>query len=142
LAGLLLAPVDRGIIFAAKLLSNLILMFALAAVVTPVAILLFGFNLSAAPGAFVLITCLGMIGFGAVGTLFATVTSVSRLQGGLLALVVFPICLPLVIVSTQMLVGIFKDGRPLSGQGLGILLAFDAVFLVVSWLTFERVIES
>ena len=142
LAGLLLAPVDRGILFAAKLLSNLILMFALAAVVTPVAILLFAFDLSAAPGAFILITLLSMVGFGAVGTLFAAVTSVSRLQGGLLALVVFPICLPLVIVSNQMLIGIFRDGQALGGEGLGVLIAFDAVFLVVSWLTFERVIES
>ena len=35
LAGLLLAPVDRGVIFAAKLVTNLLLMGALAAVVTP-----------------------------------------------------------------------------------------------------------
>ncbi len=141
LAGLLLAPVDRGVIYAAKLLTNLILMLALAAVVTPVAILLFGFDLSAAPGAFILITILSMVGFGAVGTLFAAVTSVSRLQGGLLALVVFPICLPLVIVSTEMVLGIFQDGRPLSAQGLGVLAAFDAVFLMVSWLAFERVLQ-
>ena len=37
LAGLLLAPVDRGAIYLSKLLTNLILMFGLALVVTPVA---------------------------------------------------------------------------------------------------------
>ncbi len=141
LAGLLAAPVDRGVIFAGKLLSNLALMFMLACVVTPVAIVLFNFDLSAAPGGFIIVTLLSMIGFAAVGTLFSAATSSSRLQGGLLAILVFPICLPLVVTSTKMLIGLFADGRPLDAQGLGILFAFDGVYLVVSWLAFERILE-
>lgn len=141
LEGLLLAPVDRSVIYASKLLSNLALMLALAVVVTPVAILLFGFDLSAAPGAFALIMVISIIGFAAVGTLFAAAVSSSRLQGGLLAILVLPISLPLVIASTQLLMGVFKQGGELSVQGLGILIAFDAVFLVVSWLVFELIIE-
>ncbi|HDZ20980.1 hypothetical protein LCGC14_0254060 [marine sediment metagenome] len=141
LAGLLAAPIDRGIIFAGKLLSNLILMLALAAVVTPVAIVLFNFDLSAAPWGFVAVTALSMFGFASVGTLFAGAVSSSRLQGGLLAILVFPICLPLVITSTQILIGLFRDGEALGAQGLGILVAFDAVYLIVSWLVFERILE-
>lgn len=141
MAGLLAAPIDRGIIFAAKLISNLTLMLALALVVTPVAIVLFNFDLSAAPGGFILVTFLSMFGFAAVGTLFSAAVSSSRLQGGLLAILVFPICLPLVIASTQMLIHLFRDGQPLSSEGLGILIAFDAIFLVVSWLAFERILE-
>ena len=60
LAGLLAAPVDRGIIFASKLLSNLVLMVALAAVVTPTAIVLFNFDLSGAIGGFAVVTLLGI----------------------------------------------------------------------------------
>ena len=141
LAGLLAAPVDRGVIFAGKLLSNLALMFVLACVVTPVAIVLFNFDLSAAPGGFIIVTLLSMIGFAAVGTLFSAATSSSRLQGGLLAILVFPICLPLVVTSTKMLIGLFAEGRPLDAQGLGILFAFDGVYLVVSWLAFEHILE-
>ena len=142
LAGLLLAPIDRGVIFAGKLVTNLILMLAMAVVVTPVAIVLFGFDLSAAPGSFALVTLTGMVGFAAIGTLFSAMVSSSRLQGGLLAMIVFPICLPLVIVSTQMMMGMFRDHQPLDGGGMGILVAFDAIFLVVSWLVFERVLEA
>ena len=76
---ILLAPVDRGIIFLAKLLTNLVFMFVLAAVITPVAVILFGFNLSAAPGEFALVMALSMIGFAAVGTLFAAAVSSTRL---------------------------------------------------------------
>jgi len=141
LAALLAAPIDRGIIFAAKLLTNLILIAALGIVITPVAIVLFGFDLSAAPGEFILITALSMIGFAAVGTLFAAVTSSTRLQGGLLAIMVFPICMPVVITSTQLLMAIFRDGQPMEVSSVGILIAFDAVFLTVSWLAFEHILE-
>ena len=141
LAALLAAPIDRGVIFAGKLLSNLVLMAALAVVVTPVAIVLFGFDLSAAPGAFALVTGLSMIGFAAVGTLFAAAVSSTRLKGGLLALLVFPICLPVVVASTQILQGIFARGEGLTAEAVCTLLAFDAVYLTVSWLAFERVLE-
>ena len=141
LAGLLLAPVDRGAIYAAKLITNLILMFALAAVVTPVAILLFRFDLSAHPWGFAVVMVLGMTGFAAVGTLFAAAVSSTRLQGGLLAMLVFPLSLPVVIVSTQMMRQMFEQGEELGGTGLATLLAFDIIFLVVSWLVFELVLE-
>src|SRR5215471_3008428 len=49
LAALLMAPLDRGIIYLAKLISNLGLMFAVALVITPVGILFFGFDLTPAP---------------------------------------------------------------------------------------------
>ena len=141
LAALLVAPVDRGAIFAAKLMANLLLILALALVVTPVAILLFGFDLSAAPVSFAIVMLVSIIGFAAVGTLFAALVSSTRLAGGLLAMVVLPISLPLVITSTQVMIGLFRDGEPLSTTGLGILISFDLIFLVASWLLYELVLE-
>jgi heme exporter protein B len=144
LTGLLLAPVDRGVIYLAKLAANLVLMFAVAAVVTPVGVLLFGFDLTPAPGGFLAVVAVGMVGFAALGTLFSAVVSSSRLQGGLLALVVFPLTLPLVVASTRAMNRLFAaggGGNPLDGSAFAILLAFDAIFLAVSWVAFEWVIE-
>jgi len=141
LAALLAAPIDRGLIYVAKLLANLVLMLALAAVVTPAAIVLFDFDLSAAPLGFAAVTLLGMLGFAAVGTLFAAVVSSTRLQGGLLAMMVFPVCLPLVVASTQIMIRLFAEGQALTGEDLGLLAAFDAVYLVSSWLMFEKILE-
>ena len=148
LAGLLLAPIDRGVIYFSKLLSNLLLMLAVATVVTLVGLLFFRFDLSPAPWGFVLIIAISMLGFAAVGTLFAALVSSTRLQGGLLAMVIFPIILPLVIASTSQLNAMFRSGATpgLFGpdgniSGLSILIAFDAIFLVVSWLVFELVLE-
>jgi heme exporter protein B len=142
LAALLMAPLDRGLIYVAKLVSNLTLMLAVAAVVTPAGVLFFGFDLSAAPFSFAIVMFLSLVGFAAVGTLFASVVSSTRLQGGLLAMMVFPITLPLVVASTQLMIRTFQGGgASLGATGIGILVAFDAIFLVVSWLVFEWVLE-
>jgi len=141
LAGLMMAPLDRGLIYLSKLASNLILMLAVAAVVTPAGILFFGFDLSAAPGSFAAVMLLGILGFAAIGTLFSAAVSSTRLQGGLLAMMVFPVSLPLVVVSTQLMIRTFRDGQAPGLSGIGILVAFDAIFLVVSWMVFELVLE-
>jgi heme exporter protein B len=141
LAGLLMAPLDRGIIYLAKLASNLILMLAVAGIVTPAGILFFGFDLSAAPGTFAGVMLLSLIGFAAVGTLFAAIVSSTRLAGGLLAMMVFPVTLPLVVASTQLMIRTFRDGVTMDGGAIGIVIAFDVIFLVVSWLVFEWVLE-
>ena len=141
LAGLLMAPLDRGMIYLAKLASNLILMFAVAAVVTPVGVLFFAFDLGKAPGTFAVVMLLSIVGFAAVGTLFSAIVSSTRLQGGLLAMMVFPITLPLVIASTQLMIRATRDGVMPGGTGIGILVAFDVIFLTVSWLVFEWVLE-
>jgi heme exporter protein B len=141
LAGLLMAPVDRGTIYIAKLITNLILMAALALVVTPVAVLLFRFDLSGHLPGFALVMVLGMLGFAAIGTLFAAAVSSTRLQGGFLAMLIFPLCLPLVIVSTQMMRQFFGTDGSLPGTGLITLVAFDLIFIVVSWIVFELILE-
>ncbi len=142
LAGLLLAPIDRGAIFAAKLIANLVLMFTLALVVTPVAVVLFQFDLSASPGGFVVVMMLSMIGYAAIGTLFAALTSSTRLAGGLLAMLVFPVTLTIILASTRVLYNLFEHQQPVGGSGLAILIAFDVIFLVASWLVFELVLEA
>lgn len=141
LAGLLMAPVDRGVIYLAKLLSNLLLMFALAAIVTPIAVVMLHFDLSPAPIGFLAVMALAMLGFAAVGTLFSAAVSSTRLKGGLLAILILPIALPLVITSTQLVLAMFRDNASLGGMGLAILICADATYLVVSWLLFELILE-
>ena len=141
LAALLMAPIDRGVIYLAKLISNVVLILCVAAVVTPAGVLFFGFDLSAAPFTFAGVMALSILGFAAVGTLFAAMVSSTRLAGGLLAMLVFPITLPLVMVSTQLMMRTFRDGLAPSFGAVGVIVAFDVIFLTVSWLVFEWVLE-
>lgn len=138
LAALLLTPIDRGQVYLAKLAANLVLMFGTGVIVTAVGVLLFRFDLAA--WGFAGVMGLGLVGFAAVGTLFSACTSSSRLSGGVLPLLVFPLCLPLVIASTQMVLAMHEPGRTIGG-GFGVLAAFDAVFLVAGWLAFEFLLE-
>lgn len=141
LAGLLLAPIDRGVIYLSKLAANLVLLFTLVVVVTPVGVVLFHFDLSQSPLAFVAVVGASLVGYAAIGTLFSAVVASSRLQGGLLAMIVLPLSLPLVITSTQLLTGVFDRGEPLNAAALGVIVAFDVIFLSASWIAFELVIE-
>jgi hypothetical protein len=59
----------------------------------------------------------------------------------LLAMMVFPVTLPLVVASTQLMIRTFRDGVAPGGSAIGIVIAFDVIFLVVSWLVFEWVLE-
>ena len=136
-----MSPIDRGAIYISKLITNILLIIGLALVVTPVAMTLFRFDLSQHPLAFVIVMSLGVTGFAAVGTLFSAAVSSTRLQGGLLAMLVFPLSLPVVIMSTQLMRKVFEEGVPLTATGIATLISFDVIFLVVSWLVFELVLE-
>jgi heme exporter protein B len=142
LAGLLLAPIDRGTIYVSKLITNLVLMALLAVVITPCAVVLFRYDLGEHLGAFALIMGLGMFGFAALGTLFSAATSSTRLQGGLLPLLVFPLSLPLIILTTLTMRKLFEEGEAdLSTLSVGYLIAFDVIFVVMGWLIFEFLLE-
>jgi heme exporter protein B len=141
LAALMMAPIDRGVIYVAKLASNLVLVLAVVVIVTPAGVIFFGFDLSQAPATFATVMALSIVGLSAVGTLFAAMASSTRLQGGFLAMMIFPIALPLVLVSTQLMMRVFRDGQRPDGGAIGVLVAFDVIFLVVSWLAFEWILE-
>jgi ABC-type transport system involved in cytochrome c biogenesis permease component len=116
-------------------------MLTVAAIVTAAGVLFFSFDLSAAPASFTAVMSLGLLGFAAVGTLFSALVSSTRLQGGLLALTVFPLSLPLVVASTQTLLRVFRDHESVGGQAFAIIVAFDVIFLVASWILFEWILE-
>lgn len=142
LAGLLLAPIDRGAIYISKLITNLLLMVTLALVITPCAVVLFRYDLGQNILPFAVIIGAGMLGFAALGTLFSAATSSTRLQGGLLPLLVFPLSLPLIIMTTQMMRKLFDEtGGEFSTIGVFSLASFDAIFIVMGWLVFEFLLE-
>jgi len=143
LQGLLLAPVDRGTIFLAKTAGNLVVMLASQFVVVVVFILFFNlpFWLTIARVAPVML--LGLLGFSAIGTLFAAMSLRTRAREVMLPLLMLPLATPLFLACVQATEQLLA-GEPLSAAGkwLNLLIAFDVVFLVVGWLGFEYVVEE
>ena len=141
LDGLFLAPMDRSAIYFGKMLGNLIFISAIEALMLPIFSVVFDLNLILP--SLLLTIFLGTIGFAAVGTLLSAIAVNTRAREVMLPVLLFPILLPVVISVTKVTGGIL-DGVPLGdlAHWLRFLVAFDIIFLVVSFMTFDFVVEG
>lgn len=140
LQALLLAPLDRGALFVAKLIGNVLLLGAIELVAVPAFVGLY--NLTFALGRLIATIALGTLGFATVGTLFAAIAANTRARETMMPLLLFPVLVPLLIGAVkgtgEAVAGVAAAGPP----WLGLLLAFDAIFLAVAYLLFDYVLED
>jgi heme exporter protein B len=142
LAGLLLAPIDPAAIFAGKLVANLCLLAVMQAIVVPlVAVLLHVDFFEVLPGLLVVLT-LGNVGFSAGATLFAAMAARTRAREVLLPLLLLPLVLPVLIAGVKATQAVLEGGLVRAGDALGVLAAFDVVFVVAGWLLFAYVVRD
>jgi len=139
--GLLLAPMDRSVIYFGKMLGNLVFMLATEAVMLPIFSAVFDLNLIQ-PG-LLLTVALGTIGFAAVGTLLAVMAANTRAREVMLPVLLFPIMVPVVLSAVKLTAGIL-DGAPWDSLTLWLrlLLGFDIIFLTISYMTFDYVVQG
>jgi heme exporter protein B len=143
LQGLLLCPVDRGTIYLAKTVGNLIFMMAAQVVIVPIFVFFFNQPVSGALAGVALSLALGLLGFAAVGTLFAAISVRTRAREVMLPLLILPLVVPIFIAGMKVTARMLA-GKPLAevAQWLNLMVGFDAVFLVVGWLVFEYAVEE
>ncbi|GAC1424115.1 MAG: heme exporter protein CcmB [Ktedonobacteraceae bacterium] len=136
---LLLCPVDRKAIYLAKLLGNLLFIGVVELIALPVYAALFDMPLFA--GVLIPIVLLGTLGIAIIGTLFATMAAATRARELLLPILVFPLIVPVVIAAVRATeaLQVPTTNEP---PWLGLIIAFDIIFLSVSMLTFQYVIEE
>lgn len=141
LDGLLLAPVDRSAIYFGKAAGNVLFMLLAEAVVLPVFGILYNVNLFS-PALFGVLL-LGSAGYSAVGTLLAAMAVQARTRDVLLPVLLFPVVLPLIIAAVRATSGIL-EAVPAEGvwPAIHLLLAYDAIFVAVGFMTFEYVVEE
>jgi heme exporter protein B len=139
--GLLLAPMERSTIYFGKMLGNLLFISATEAVMLPIFSAVFNLNLIRP--AFLLTIFLGTVGFAAVGTLLSTMAANTRAREVMLPVLLFPIILPVVISAVKLTAGIL-DGLPWASltSWLRLLIGFDVIFLTVSYMTFDYVVQG
>lgn len=136
---LLLCPIDRKAIYLAKLLGNVLFIGVVEIVALPVFAILF--NVPFAAGTLLLIILLGTVGIASVGTLFSAMTAATSARELLLPLLVFPLIVPIVIAAVRA-TGALMVTTVNEPPWLGLIAAFDAIFLSLSTLLFEYVIEE
>jgi heme exporter protein B len=141
LDGLLMTPVDRSVIYFGKMAGNTIFMLVVEAIGLPVFSVLF--NLMLVRLDIILIVLLGTLGFAGVGTLFSAMTANTRAREVLLPILLFPVVLPAILAAVKATAGLL-DGQPLGEMTnwLGLLIAFDIIFIAVAYMTFDFVVES
>lgn len=136
---LLLCPVDRKAIYLAKLLGNMLFIGVVEVVALPVFAALF--NIPLFSGALLPIVLLGTLGIATIGTLFSAMAAATRARELLLPILVFPLIVPVVIAAVRA-TGTLMVPAVNEPPWLGLIAAFDVIFLSVSVLTFEYVIEE
>ncbi|MBA2448962.1 MAG: heme exporter protein CcmB [Chloroflexi bacterium] len=140
LDGILLAPIDRGALYLAKTLTNVLLMAMVEIVALPIAVALF--NLRLAWTETILVVALGTVGFAGVGTLIAAITSNTRAREVMLPLLLFPLAVPVVIASVKA-TALALGAQPTDSiPWLQLLAGFDAILVATAFLVFEYVIED
>jgi heme exporter protein B len=142
LEGLLLAPVDRSALFLGKFIGNVIFISLVEIVILPLFIIFFNQSLAILP-ALAGVVILGTIGLAGVGTLFSAMVIHTRARDVLLPILLFPIVVP-VLVSAVRLTAAIIDGLPFTDaqKWLGLLVAFDALFMAISFVLFDYVVEE
>jgi heme exporter protein B len=143
LHGLLLAPLDRGTIYVAKTAGNFVFMLLAEVIVVPLFVFFFNLPLWLTVVRLTPVLLLGLLGFAAIGTLFAAVSLRTRAREVMLPLLMLPLATPLFIAAIQASTQLMS-GEPLGAVShwLNLIAAFDLVFLVVGWLAFEYAVEE
>lgn len=138
----LIAPISRGSLYVGKMLATILFILIIQALVIPVFGILFNGVVFTYFPSFLLLSLLAAFGFSALGTLLAGLTADIRFKEILLPLLLFPLLVPLLLACVKLTQGI------LSGAGLGggsdwfrLLIGFDLIFFIISYLTFEFVME-
>ena len=143
LDGVRLAPADARAIFLSKALGNALLLLALAVVLVPVMVALYGVRIVTGVGDLAGILVLGSLALSAPGTVYAAISSNARARDVLLPLLLFPLVIP-ALLSAAKGTTLVLQGDPMQqlGSWQGLLLGFNLIYWGVGFLLFPRVIED
>ena len=142
LSALRLAVRDPFAIFLAKICANTLFLLLTELVMLPVFAALFNVSLGAELGGILLTFALGSLGISTVGTALAAISAQARMRELLLPLLLLPLLTPILVVSTEVTVGLMSSDPVIQWKGIGLLLAYDVVFLTVLWLFGEYLLEE
>jgi heme exporter protein B len=110
-------------------------------IVLPVYSLLYNTNLFQ-PG-LLLVIVLGSIGYVAVGTLLASMAIQARTRDILLPILLFPVVIPVLLGAVRSS-GFFLEGREMAEiwPWLNLLIVYDVIFIAISFMVFDYVVEE
>ncbi len=143
LLGLLLCPVDHSLLFLGKMIGNFIFMIIMEIIIIPMMIVFLNLDILPTLLPLLLIVLLGTLGFAAVGTLLSAISVNTRAREIMLPILLFPVAIPILLAAVKATGSLINEGSFSSAQSwIKILAGFDIIFLVISSLLFEYVVED
>lgn len=142
LGGILASPLDPAALYLGKLASNVVLLAVMQALVVPLVAVLLHADVGGVLPALLLVLFLGNLGFAALATLFAAMTVRARAREVMLPVLLLPLLVPVLIGGVKATEAALHGGLGAAAAPLGVLAAFDAIFLVAGILLFEQVIRD
>jgi heme exporter protein B len=141
LSGLALVPVDRGWIFLGKAAANVALLFPVQVLVGLVFAGVVELPIGGVVAPLLGVAALGAVGICSVGTVFGAVAVRTTYREVMLPLLILPLLLPILIGAVRATAGLLETGDA-PGGALRLLFVADAVYLILSFLVFEYVLDE
>jgi heme exporter protein B len=139
--GLILSPLDPALLYAAKLAVAFIFMAVAEAGAVMMMVFFFNLEFNAALIRLLPVLMLGALGFSALATLLSAATG--HIRGGdmLLPILAVPMFVPALIAGVKASSAALSGASMASmGDWLGIMVAFDVLFITAGYLLFEHVV--
>ena len=145
LEGIRLTGVDASNLYLSKVVSNVVFLFLLQIVITPIALQfldlldvvtmvilwkLFG------------VLSIGTLGFCAVGVLLAGMSTSANGGESLLSVILLPLVIPIIIGGAKCTVSLLVTGGLESGFWLKLIAGYSLIFLASAYLLADAVIEE
>ena len=141
---LLLVPLDRAGLFAAKAIANLVFVLLVELLLIPVYAVMFGVDLGSGWIVLALVVVLVDVGFVCVGTVFSALAAQTSSRELMLPLLALPALVPVFIAATELTSDLFTgaDLDAVAARGwFTILAVFDVVFATAGALVFDFTLE-
>lgn len=141
LAGLALAPADRGWIYLGKATAALLLLLAVQLASALAFSLAFDLRLGSVALELTGIAVLGAVGICTIGTLLSAVSARTRYREIMLPLLLLPLLVPVILGAVRATEELLTRGN-VPFAPLQLLIVTDGVFLIVSFFAFEYVLDE
>ncbi len=143
LQGLLMLPMDRGVLYLGKMLAASVFMLISEAIIFVFSLVFFNLTVWREIPYLALVFLVGTLGFTAVGTLLSAISVNTKLREVLLPLILFPVILPILVMAVEATNIILNtvDYRALK-LPLTVMTVFTVIFTTLSYLLFDYVLED
>ena len=139
-----LAPIDRSVLFTAKVAALIIYLVALEIIAVPIFAVFF-LNSAASLPPLIVVLLLADIGLASAGTLISSMAVNSRARDLLVPLVLLPLVVPLMIAATaatEPLMLLHGVSYHRFGTWLIVLGLYDLIFALLGYAVFDFLLED